>query len=161
MNCLQELRSDRWNIDDNDGSVIADYIETDGFDVTGFSLCNECVAGHWKFVKDDNKERGFIIFYDPDVVIRPEPVYNLVAGCVRYSYTARNITEAYLKHNRIMLDEDDFNLIQRVYSDSEKRLEYKYSNIANKYGVNAAMDVYNLSRDHIENLMKGNTMFPR
>ena len=157
MNVIEELKNEYWNTDDRYGSVIADYIEADGFDVSDFKLF-QCVGGYYEFVKENDRNRGFILYYDPYVVFQPEPEYHVNNGNISYPYSAKTITEAYIKHNRIELTEEDYKLMQIDYGKI-KSLKRDIGREENRRGENSFRWFYPIPSDEADNLKDVNT-FP-
>ena len=125
--------------------AIASTIEEDGFDISHFSLFS--VEGYtWEFVSNRNAERGFLLFYNPKVVNKPIPQYQLLNGSVAYSFDARNITEAYIQHNKRIPDEDYY-LLSMQYSKTETEYHKKAQVLAQKYGSEVICKIYNCTEE--------------
>lgn len=120
---------------------IATFIKEDGFDISSFSLFS-AEDYIWEFVSDNDTNKGFLLFYDPQVVNEPMPQYQLYSGCVYFTFDARNITEAYIQHNKSMSDED-YELLSKTYGNTENQFKRRAKEIASKYGSRVACDVYN------------------
>ena len=101
---------------------IVHKIQKDRFDITGFHLALVC-NNTWEFISNDDSQRGFLLFYDPQVVNDAVPQYYLQSGCVCLAFTARTITEAYSTDEKKTLIEygstDDKNLVKEVYLGQE------------------------------------------
>ena len=116
-------------------------IKKDGFDISQFSLVSvECYT--WEFISRKNIGRGFQLFYDPNMVNEPISQYQLINGSVAYSFNARNITEAYIQHNR-RISNEDYHLLSKQYSKAEIEYHKKAQKLAKEYGATIICKIYN------------------
>lgn len=127
---------------------IISFIKSDGFNVDMFSLVS---IEHyvWEFISNSDTNRGFLIFYNPRVVNTPIPQYQLFNGCVYYSFDARNITEAYIQHNKSISNED-YMLLSKEYAPVESNIKNHIKEVASKYGYEAACDIFNCTEEWLQ-----------
>ena len=137
--------------EDEEKSVINEivsFIKQDGFNIDCFTLAT--LENHiWEFTSNNDANRGFLLFYNPHIVNKPVPQYQLHNGCVYYSFDARNITEAYIQHNKSISDED-YRLLSQVYSDTEKQYKKRAKEIALKYGYEIACEIFNFTKEQLQ-----------
>ena len=129
---------------------IVSFIRADGFDISKFSLIS-VENSVWEFVSDNEKNRGFLLFYDPNKVKTPIAQYQVHNGNVYFSFNARNITEAYVQHNREISDAD-YVLLSRTYSETEEKVEADIKRAALKYSCDVVCDIYNCTPKQIHEL---------
>ena len=134
----------------SDINKVASFIRKDGFNISGFSL-NSIDNYTWEFLKDSDRNRGFQIFYNSKVCEKPAAEYLLGCGSVFFSFEARNITEAYIQHNR-QIDEADYELLSRFCPAAEKRQKQRAKHYKNKYGIEAACDFCNCTTEWLRKI---------
>lgn len=124
---------------------IATMLKEDGFDISEFTLVST-INNTYEFIKNSNPDRGFHIFYDSRVLSSPIPQYQLHCGCVYFSFNARNITEAYLLHNK-EISEAEYLLLKQSYSRTENDIILHAKSFAEKYGIEAACKAFNCTKE--------------
>ncbi len=134
--------------EDEEKSVINEivsFIKQDGFNIDYFSLTS--LRDYiWEFTSNNDANRGFLLFYNPHIVNKPVPQYQLHNGCVYYSFDARNITEAYILHNKNISDKD-YMLLSNVYSNTEERFVKNIKEKASQYGYEIICDLFNRTNE--------------
>ena len=133
--------------EDEDKRVISrmiSFIKNDGFDVRGFSLTS--IENYtWEFTLIKDATRGFLLYYNPFIVNQPVPQYQLYNGCVYFSFNARNITEAYIQHNKSISDED-YVLLSNEYPIIENTFKEFVKEMSLKYGYEVTCDIFNCTK---------------
>lgn len=167
--------------------ILEEYIISEEFDMSSFSLKEE-KNGFYEFVKEDeesredgtyeyhrtfckdvedytmikvsDKRRGFILYYDPEIVTKPCPKYLVDADNYAFTFSAASIAEAYVKHNRITLNTSDFILmVENYYKSEEQRINLAIG-IANACGYKKASELTGLTEKYVRKCSTEDTIRP-
>lgn len=154
---IENIQTFSSSVEENQKNIkkVIDFIQRDGFDISDFHLVS-ITNDTWEFAKASEPARGFLIFYDPKVVVTPEPEYALCNGCISHTFKARNITEAYILHNKYISDED-YDLLRQKYSKTEQEIGSAVIGFAIKYGTKAASDAFNVTESWIGRQSSGSS----
>lgn len=153
---INELYSQEYNEENQDGKIVADFIKQDGFDMAGFSLF-QVVSGIWEFVSNENPQKGFLIFFDSKVENEPVAGYEIMCGSVAFTYRVGSIAEAVALHHNLTLPDNnrEFRTFSNAFARSEQNEAEKIRRFAEKYGITAASEAFNVTPHYINHLLRG------
>lgn len=126
--------------------TIHKYIEQDGIDISDFVL-TDYNCGYWTFSDIFMKDRGFLLYYDPEEIIHPIPKYLITDPdiSISYSFSASCIGEAYVKHNRISVNAHDLVVLLLSYQKTEEARIKNAIEIAQACGYEKASRITGLT----------------
>ena len=81
---INELYQPQHNERDCSGQIVADFIKRDGFDITPFSLF-QVINGTWEFISEQAPQKGFLIFFNPDIECRPVAGYEILCDNIAFT----------------------------------------------------------------------------